>query len=310
MRKQFRFLAMFAVTSTALVVSSCSQEDDYLINDAIQHSQTRTHTDGEYTVIDFENDPSILLAGPTSYGENLYAAYSDAKFTSWTSTLPRGKTCTFGLNSINGAFNFYNGGIAISNWNIMSNPAGKTGDWWYSYLNQCSVYNTASVDAANQGAGHGNSNNFGIMYGYSDDFNASYMANAQFYFSPGTQYIIQKMHICNSSYTYGVMKYGNQFGASGSAVSLEEAKGYFKVLAYGFDANGNATNGGRPVEKYLADYRIGTTPIIAISTQWIEWDLSALGAVNKVKFNFVGSDSGAYGLNTPAYLCIDDIYLH
>ena len=78
MRKQFRFLAMFAVTSTALVVSSCSQEDDYLINDAIQHSQTRTHTDGEYTVIDFENDPSILLAGPTSYGENLYAAYSDA----------------------------------------------------------------------------------------------------------------------------------------------------------------------------------------------------------------------------------------
>jgi hypothetical protein len=29
--------------------------------------------------------------------------------------------------------------------------------------------------------------------------------------------------------------------------------------------------------------------------------------VQSVKFNFEGSDSGAYGLNTPAYICIDDI---
>ena len=28
------------------------------------------------------------------------------------------------------------------NWNIRSNQSGNTGDWWYSYLNQCSVYNT------------------------------------------------------------------------------------------------------------------------------------------------------------------------
>ena len=41
-------------------------------------------------------------------------------------------------------------------------------------------------------------------------------------------------------------------------------------------------------------------------TTWDYWEINAEG-VQSVKFNFEGSDSGAYGLNTPAYICIDDI---
>ncbi len=308
MKKFFSFQTMFAIAAISMSISSCSNEDDnFYANLNGEGVNTRTEISGDTTIIDFENAASILLAGPTSYGENLYANYSGSKFLSWTDNFS-GFTC--GINILNGGQNYYNGGIAISNWNIMSNPSGKSGDWWYSYLNQCSVYNSASTDGSNENAGHDSSNNFGVMYGYSDAYNTSYMSNPEFHFEAGEEVTIKRMYVCNSSYLYGVMKYGNQFGIYGSAVSLEQAKGYFKVLAYGFDASGQATNGGQPVEKYLADYRDGSSTSTSISTTWSAWDLSALGSVNKVKFNFVGSDSGAYGLNTPAYLCIDDIYIY
>lgn len=308
MKRLFYLKVMIMMAMSIMVISSCSNEDEeFYTNSANQQTNTRTIIDGDTLIIDFENDANIILAGPSSYGENLYSSYSGTKYLFWTDNI---SFFNCGINVLNGGQDFYNGGIAISNWNIRSNPTGKTGDWWYSYENQCSVYNTSSTDGSNQAAGYGNSNQFGIMYGYSDAYNAPYMSNPEFHFTDDLEYPIKKMYICNSSYTYGVMKYGNTFGIYGSAVSLEQAKGWFKVLAYGFNASGTPTNGGAPVEKYLADYRDGSSTYTPISTTWSEWDLSALGDVNKVKFNFEGSDSGDYGLNTPAYLCIDNIYFY
>jgi hypothetical protein len=42
-------------------------------------------------------------------------------------------------------------------------------------------------------------------------------------------------------------------------------------------------------------------------TTWTYFDLSALGNVTRVEFNIEGNDSGAYGLNTPAYVCMDNV---
>lgn len=41
--------------------------------------------------------------------------------------------------------------------------------------------------------------------------------------------------------------------------------------------------------------------------EWKRADLSSLGKVVKLAFTFSGSRTGDYGLNTPAYVCIDDI---
>ena len=42
-------------------------------------------------------------------------------------------------------------------------------------------------------------------------------------------------------------------------------------------------------------------------TTWTYWPIDVEG-VQSVKFNFAGSDSDeTFGLNTPAYICIDDI---
>ena len=44
-------------------------------------------------------------------------------------------------------------------------------------------------------------------------------------------------------------------------------------------------------------------------TGWTSWDLSKLGAVDKVVFSISGSPDlyGEYGFNAPAYFAIDDV---
>ena len=86
------------------------------------------------------------------------------------------------------------------------------------------------------------------------------MAKPEFYFNVPRKLV--GLWICNTSYTYGVITYGNQFGSTGVATPLKEMKGYFQVNLECYDANG--------------------------------------GLIRT-------SDSGTYGLNTPAYICIDDI---
>lgn len=41
--------------------------------------------------------------------------------------------------------------------------------------------------------------------------------------------------------------------------------------------------------------------------RWLYADLSILGKVTRLAFSFTGSRTGDYGLNTPAYICLDDI---
>lgn len=88
----------------------------------------------------------------------------------------------------------------------------------------------------------------------------------------------------------------------------EANNGWFKVLAYGYDATGHMTTGS-PVEFYLCDYRAGSKTK-NLDNDWEDWNLKALGNVNRVVFNFEGSDAGEYGLNTPGYLALDNIEIY
>lgn len=44
----------------------------------------------------------------------------------------------------------------------------------------------------------------------------------------------------------------------------------------------------------------------SIIFQWVPVDLSALGEVDKVDFSLSSTDTGDYGMNTPAYFCLDN----
>lgn len=298
MRKQFRLLAMFAIASAAVVVSSCSGENDEFYDGSQQNGVTRSiQKPNGTTTFTFDDFDSSMLAAPTSKGENYYS-YLGA-----TPQIMRINDSDYAfvseINTVGGFTEFSSGGIVLSNWSYRSNIAGKTNDWWYSWENQCSVYNLAASDGSITNAGHSGAN-FGVAYGYVDAYNQAWMAKPEFYFNVARKFV--GLWICNSSYTYGVIKYGNAFGATGVATPLKDMNGYFQAMLECYGANGELI----ATKTYmLADYRVGQTPVDPM-TEWTYWAINVEG-VQSVKLNFEGSDSSAYGLNTPAYLCIDDI---
>lgn len=67
---------------------------------------------------------------------------------------------------------------------------------------------------------------------------------------------------------------------------------------------------GKSVDYYLADYRSENEAEHYALDTW-EWvDLRELGDVKSLEFKITGSDSGDWGLNTPAYFCMDDFNSH
>lgn len=294
MKIDFRHAAM--ILALGACFTSCSDDDDNAIKEVI-------------ATVDFET-PGITLAGPTSYGANLYFDYKEGtKFTEAELPVTTDVKLHIGINESiwTEEIDFTAGGMALSQWNLRSNPKDLTTtatDWWYSYRNQCSVYNMNSVDGANKGAGAAGSNTFAIVFGYSD--NNSMSSCSRMYFTGKAEFPLKSVELCNTSYVYGTMMNANPYGTTPDK-SLKEAKGWFKAEFYGFDAEGNPTNGGKPVEFYLADYRDGSATYTEAIDAWKTCDLSALGKVNAVEINFKGSDYGQWGLNTPAYVALDNL---
>ena len=79
---------------------------------------------------------------------------------------------------------------------------------------------------------------------------------------------------------------------------------WFKVTINGYNTNGVKMSS---MDVYLADFRSNDSSKDYILTKWTTFDLTSLGKVNKLSFVFSSTDNGAYGVNTPTYLCLDNI---
>lgn len=280
--------------------TSCSDDDD---SDDPANNRVIVN-------VDFESADNII-AGPTSYGANLYYGYDGKQYTEAEFPVTATTKLHIGLNVnvYSGEIDFLGGGMALSNWNLRTSPTDMNDvsvlNWWYTYENQCSVYNVNSLDGSNNGAGAGGSNTFVVSNGYKNDvFDTNTCGRMNF--TGGAEYEVRSIELCNSSYVYGTLMHGNPYG-NDPEKSIEEVGGWFSVKFYGYDAQGNPTNGGQPVVYYLCDYRADSPTRSAAIDKWHTCDLSALGKVNAIEVDFDGSDCGAYGLNTPAYVCLDNV---
>lgn len=283
--------AVIALIALGCVATACCDDDD---NNVLP-------TEPRYAYITFE-ETGITLAGPTSYGANLYAGY-EGQFTSGEVPVDGDIKMRFGLNvsKWDNKTELSAGGMVLSQWNYRSQGSNTNPTWWREFINQCSVYNVKSVDGANTGAGADGSNTFAVIFGewgaMGDGATISLTGDAELRF--------ESVKVCLTSYVYGNLAISNVYGNHPDK-NMEQAKGWFKVLARGFDAQGNPTNGGEPVEFYLCDYRDTTNPQIPYVTEWTTWYLGDLGLVNKIEFDFKGSDTSEWGLNTPAYAALDN----
>ena len=148
--------------------------------------------------------------------------------------------------------------------------------------------------------------NFCVHYGYKDFF--SYIENLpELSFADGEARVIDHMWVTNTNYTLNQLyngvksEAGNSFGGSWEGLT-EDA--WLKIVAQGFD-DVDADAYAEPISE-VEFYLVQGMDVV---TDWQKWDLSELGAVAKVRFNFLYSDEmgGRYGFTIPGYFAYDDV---
>ena len=180
---------------------------------------------------------------------------------------------------------YWTGGHAISNYatdNYATLPEGYYG--WYEL--QLSVLD----------GGCNGSRNFAVHNGYADFYNSQiYDASLQtLEFADGVERVVESMWITNTCYVLNSLSYGDGFNSP----ATEES--FVKIVAYGYNTLGE--------EVGIAEFTL-CDGIDNIVSEWTKWDLSSLGKVAKIAFNFEASSDqiGDYGMNCPAYFAYDDV---
>ncbi|MDP1563056.1 MAG: DUF4465 domain-containing protein [Pirellulaceae bacterium] len=226
-------------------------------------------------IINFDELSTWTETGPTgSYfnGNRSNATNSDG----WTAGT--GPVAYFG-NTYTHAFGGYWNGCAYSN--VNNTVSG-------GYTNQY---------AAVTGTGFGGSGNYALVFD-----------GSQAYFDMPMGWRADSVRLTNTTYAWDSMKNGDAFSKKFGGVSGNDAD-WFMVSLTGYSGfGGNGANLGT-VDFYLADFRFADNSLDYIVDQWTEVHLAGLGDAASVKFSFSGSDMGAFGLNTPAYVALDHLRL-
>ena len=253
---------------------------------------------------------SELIDDPQYGGPLTYADYQSAEY-HWYDEGNTELTHTFPNNY---AYCFWGGGHAISNYWGAGWTDEDRDEHIAKYYGEDYVTENAGNDAM---LGWFNlqmmvpvkphsGDNFAVHYGYKDFF--SYVENLpEISFGDDEARVIDHMYVTNTNYTLNQLymgvksEAGNSFGGNWSGLT-EDA--WLKIVAQGFDdidADAN-TEPISEVEFYLVQGE-------NVVTDWQKWDLSGLGAVKKVRFNFLYSDEmgGQYGFTIPGYFAYDDI---
>lgn len=112
-------------------------------------------------------------------------------------------------------------------------------------------------------------------------------------FNDGNLYTPAGMYVTNSPYPY----YSNITGDDFSNGLTNEGD-WFKIIAHGVKEDNSETT----AEFTLAEFKNGSLSQI---TEWTWFDLTSLGSVKEVYFTMESTDVGQWGMNTPAYFCMD-----
>lgn len=170
-------------------------------------------------------------------------------------------------------------------------------DYWSGFA--CTNHNDVST------AGY--SNMYSSIAGAGADESEQY---AVYYYSGTADTIkftlpekITRLSVSNTTNTYLSMLNGDSFAKKFGGESGSEPD-WYKVILTGINQDGVAVG---YAEVLLADFRFDNNQLDYISNTWTNIDLSALGYLTALVIKIESSDTGSYGINTPAFVCIDNI---
>jgi len=243
--------------------------------------------------------------GPLTYADQMSAEYKwyDEGNTELTHTFP-----------YNYSYCYWGGGHAISNY---------WGEGWSDEDRDIHIAKYYGEEYVTENAGNDamlgwfnlqfmtpvkahSGDNFAVHYGYKDD--NSYTENLpEISLGDDVARVIDHMYVCNTNYTLNQLyngvksEAGNNFGGNWEGLT-ENA--WLKIVAQGFD-DIEADAYADPISQ-IEFYLVHGKDVV---TDWQKWDLSELGAVKKIRFNFLYSDEmgGKYGFTIPGYFAYDDV---
>jgi hypothetical protein len=112
-----------------------------------------------------------------------------------------------------------------------------------------------------------------------------------------------KLSVANDTYPALSMKNGDAFSKKFGGDSGNDPD-WFKLTINAMNTTGSVIG---TAEIMLADYTSSDNSKDYISNVWNEVDLSSFGEIKSLAFSLSSSDNGDYGMNTPAYFCLDNI---
>jgi len=115
------------------------------------------------------------------------------------------------------------------------------------------------------------------------------------------------MQVTNTTYSALSMLHGDAFAKRFGGPTGDDPD-YFRLRVLGYDASGGLAGS---VEFYLADYRFTDNQNDYLVSDWQPVDLASLRGrdVRSLSFNLESSDTGFFGVNTPAYFALDNLLL-
>jgi hypothetical protein len=123
-------------------------------------------------------------------------------------------------------------------------------------------------------------------------------------FTGGKAYAVAGFMITNSTYAALSMEQGDAFSKKFGGADGTDPD-FLRLLVWGRkDAFSTDT-----VEYLLADYTSDSSLYDHIIQTWQWVDLTSLGKVDSLVFTLESSDNSAWGMNTPAFFCMDELHV-
>lgn len=209
--------------------------------------------------------------------------YNDIDYTHWESQV-------FRFSHLIGGEGTSYGGLAWNGFTVSKNASDASAD--YLLDTQWGCMAKGGISAVNSNEIYVDAERPYIVANYSSWETENSLSIT---FNDGNLYTLNGMYVTNSPYPYYTNIAGDDF-----ANGLTNEGDYFKVIAYGVKAD----NSVETAEFTLAEFKNGSLQQV---TEWTWWDLSSLGTIKEVYFTMESSDTGQWGINTPAYFCMDRI---
>jgi len=197
-------------------------------------------------------------------------------------------------NGSNGAGEFVSGNARLFN----------TYDSTYQYWEGFAISNKTDTATA------GYTNPYSAISGTGMSFTPTYAVAYVGFSGPskiemnGDARTLAGLWITNTTYAYLSMRDGDSIAKKFGGESGSD-QDWFMLTITGKNAANETTS---QLEFYLADFRPENAEEDYIISDWTWVPLESLGFVKALEFTLSSSDNGEFGMNTPAYFALDDLF--